>query len=93
MDKQEAYEDKLQARMKEWDGKIEELQAKAEQANPDVRVQCLRQVEDLVDKKMAIKHKLQDLRAANGDVLEDVMKGIDRGLSELEGAVNSILFK
>jgi len=65
MEKKEAYRNKLEAQMREWSAKIDLLKARADQAEAEAKIEYNKRIEDLRQKKEALKAKLDDLRNAS----------------------------
>ena len=90
MSRREAYERKLEAQMKEWKAEISKLQAKAEQAKAESRLQYLNQVESLKEKQRAAQDRLDALKKASEASWEDVKSSVEKAWNELGDAVKTI---
>ncbi len=89
MQKKQAYEEKLQSQLDEWDAKIDVLKAKADKAGAAAKADYYETIEDLQQKRAEAKDKLQELRAAGDDAWEDMKEGLEAAWSRLGAAIKS----
>ena len=61
-DKRKAYEEKLDAQLKEWNAQIALLKAKAENAEADAKIDLYKTIDALEHKQNKAKMKLQELK-------------------------------
>jgi chromosome segregation ATPase len=80
----EAYQEKLEAQLKEWSAKISELKAKADQASADVKIRMSREIDDLKGRKEAAQQKLNEIKAAGAEKWESLRAGADKTLADLK---------
>jgi hypothetical protein len=85
-DKRKAYEEKLDAQLKEWSAQIALLKAKADNAKADAKVEYYKTIEALQSKQNEAKTKLQELRTAGDEAWEDIKKGAEKAWSEVKAA-------
>ena len=64
MEDRKTYVDKLTAQLKEWDAKIDELEAKTEKAQADMKLQYQEKVDKLKSKRKEADNKLKELKQA-----------------------------
>ena len=83
----EAYLAKREAELKEWDAQIVQLEAKAEQAQAQVKIHYYEQLESLRTKQTAVRDKLHELKQSSGAAWAKrysraivVKKGLDSAL-------------
>lgn len=88
-DKRKAYEEKLDAQLKEWNAQIALLKAKAENAKVDAKIDHYKTIETLQAKQDAARTKLQELRSAGDDAWEDLKSGAENVWTELKTAFQS----
>ena len=93
MENKEAYRDKLEAQMREWSAKIDLLKARADQAEAEAKIEYNKRIEDLRQKKEALKAKLDELRNASDAAWQDIKAGTERAAADLKDAVQSALSK
>ena len=65
-DKRKAFEEKLDAQMKEWNAQIALLKAKADTVKADAKVEYYAKIEALQHKRDTARTKLQELKARTG---------------------------
>ena len=87
--KKRAYQEKVEAQLKEFAAKIDVLAAKAEQAKAEAKVKYNKQIEGLRAKQEAVRQKLQSLKEPGAEAWGDLKKGIDSALADLKVAVQS----
>ena len=88
-DKRKAYEEKLDAQLKEWNAQIALLKAKVENAKADAKIDHYKTIETLQAKQDAARTKLQELRSAGDDAWEDLKSGAEKIWTELKTAFQS----
>jgi hypothetical protein len=89
----EAYQEKIEAQLKEWSAKISELKAKADKATADAKVKMYQEIDDLKAKREAAQQKLDDLKAAGAEKWENLKAASDKALEDLKGKWESIKAK
>ena len=67
MSERDAYEQKIKAKLKEWDAQIDKLQARAEGAGADAKLDYERQLKELKAARDAAGDKLRELRNAGAE--------------------------
>lgn len=91
MNKKEAYEQKIQAQMDEWNAEIVKLKAQAAKARANVQINYYNQIEELRQKQETVSEKLTQLKEASEDSWEDLKAGIEEGVELLKTTVDSII--
>lgn len=89
MNMKKAYEQKLQAQLDEFGAEISKLQAKADQASADARLEYHKQIEELHTMQREAGNKLAQLKESGDDAWEDLKAGIDRAWTSLGSSVKS----
>jgi len=87
----EDYQAKLEAQLKEWSRKIDQLKSAAEKVAADARVTYHQQIDALRGKQEAAQKKLQELRESGEGAWESLKAGIDRAWDELKQGVEGAL--
>jgi nucleotide-binding universal stress UspA family protein len=90
-EKKKAYQEKIEAQLKEWGAKIEEVKAKAEKSKAELKMKYEKQVEDLRAKQDVVQKKLQELRESGEDAWEGLKTGTEKSLDELKGSLDRAL--
>ena len=85
-EKKKAYHDRFQARIDEWEAKLEQLGARARKAEADLRLQLQDEESDLRRKLDEARKRLRELRAASGEGWEEIRAGADRLWTDLRAA-------
>ena len=92
-DKRKAYEEKLDAQLKEWNAQITLLKAKAENAKADARIDYYKTIEALDEKQDKTKTKLQELQTAGDEAWEAVKIGAEKAWTEVKTAYHDAASK
>ncbi len=85
-DKRKAYEEKLDAQLKEWSAPIALLKAKADKAKADAKIDYYETIDTLQRKQDEARTKLQELKAAGDEAWEDLKIGAEKAWSEVKTA-------
>jgi hypothetical protein len=85
-DKRKAYEEKLDAQLKEWSAQIGLLKAKADNAKADAKIDYYKTIDALQHKQEEARTKLQELKTAGDEAWEDVKKGAEKAWVEVKTA-------
>ena len=85
-DKRKAYEEKVDAQLKEWSAQITLLKAKADNARADAKIEYYKTIEALQRKQNDAKAKVQELRAAGDEAWEDLKAGSEKAWAEIKTA-------
>jgi hypothetical protein len=92
-DKRKAYEEKLDAQLKEWNAQIDLLKAKADKAKADVKIDYYKTIDTLQRKQDAARTKLQELKTAGDEAWEDLKTGAEKAWSEVKAAYHDATSK
>lgn len=85
----EAYQQKMEAQLKEWSAKIDLLKAKADKAEAGAKVEYYKQIDELRVKAEAAQTKLQQVKEAGEEAWETFKDGAEKAWAELKKAVES----
>ncbi|MGM0784463.1 MAG: coiled coil domain-containing protein [Pseudomonadota bacterium] len=83
MSDREAYEQKLQAKLDEWQAEIDKLRARAKGAEASARIEREKEAARLEARREEVRQKLQEMREASDDAWEDVKAGAERAWDSL----------
>ncbi len=86
MGKKEEYQAKIEAQLKEWAAKLEELKSKAAKAGAGAKDELNKQVETLKAKQDVAQKKLKEVREASGEAWKDVKQGLEKTVTDLKEA-------
>jgi len=78
MSNREAYEQKLRAKLDEWQAEIDKLRAKARGAEADARIEREKVADRLEAKREEMRHKLKEMREAGDEAWDDLRDGAER---------------
>ena len=92
-DKRRAFEEKLEAQMKEWNAQIDLLKAKADTAKAEAKVDYYAKIEALQHKRDTARTKLQELQAAGDEAWEDLKAGAEKAWAEVKKAFHDAASK
>ncbi|MHB1286139.1 MAG: sll1863 family stress response protein [Leptospirales bacterium] len=95
MDTKEAYKEKINAQLKEWNAQIKLLSAKMDNAKADAKLKYAQELGDIRTKCDEATNVLKELEKTSGEVWEktkatteklwgDLKTGIDQALSKLK---------
>jgi len=85
-DKRKAYEEKLDAQLKEWSAQIALLKAKADNAKADAKIEYHKTIDSLQRKQNEAKTKLQELKTAGDEAWGDLKTGAEKAWAEVKTA-------
>jgi predicted ATP-binding protein involved in virulence len=92
-EKRKAYEEKLEAQMKEWNAQIALLKAKADKAKAQTKIEYYTIIEGLQQKRDKAMVKLQQLKAAGPEAWEGLKASVEKGWTEVKTAFHDALSK
>jgi uncharacterized coiled-coil DUF342 family protein len=92
MEEKQAYQEKMQAQLKDWAAKIDALIAKAEKAGAEKKVEYQEQIQRLQAKKKDAEAKLQELRTAGEETWGEVKEALEKISVDLRSALNKFLY-
>ena len=92
-DKRKAYEEKLDAQLREWSAQTALLKAKADKAKADVKIDYYKTIEALQHKQDEAKTKLQELKTAGDEAWEAVKAGSEKAWAEVKTAYHDAASK
>ena len=80
----EAYQEKIEAQLREWTARINELKAKADGAKADAKVEMYKRIDVLRAKEEVAQAKLQELMQAGADKWEEIRTSLDKAMDDLK---------
>ena len=92
-DIRKAYEEKLDAQLKEWNAQIALFKAKAENAKADAKIDYYKTIATLEHKHDKAKTKLQELKATGDEAWEAVKAGAEKAWAEVKTAYHDAASK
>jgi chromosome segregation ATPase len=93
MEKQ-AYQKKMESQIREWDSEIDALRKKIKSSS-EKTARYEKELEQLQEKRHAVRSKFDDLKEAADDAWEDVREGLDKAWDDMRraGTVLTSYFK
>lgn len=86
----QAFQEKLETQIQDWDAKLADLRAKTQETTAEIRADYEKQFEMLTEKRNAAQAKMQELRSRAGDVWEDLKGGTEKAWDEMQKALDQI---
>lgn len=81
------YQQKLEAKLEEWNAELDKLRAKAKGAEADAEREINKEVAQLEERRERARARLEELRAASDDAWHDFKAGAERAFDEMSEAV------
>ena len=91
MDKKEEYRKKLEAQLKEWKTKIDELEARGAKLTTEAKTELMKEIKELRQRKGLVKEKWNELQKVSGDSWDTMKVGVEKAASELKGAMERVI--
>jgi hypothetical protein len=91
MEKMHAYREKLEAQLQEWRVKIELLEEKAARATGETREEMLQAINELRQKKAALKGKWDTLQQESGVAFDRMKEGVEKAAGELKSTLDKVI--
>ena len=88
MEEKKAYQEKYEAKLKEWKARIQLLEAKAEQVKAESKIEYQNMVQELKAKQQAMHGKLDELKASGESAWKEMRSGLEKAKDELKGALD-----
>ena len=85
------YQEKLQEKMEQYSQELMELQAKMALLNEQAKASLVNEMDNLKKKKHEITEKMKQIQAASGEAYNDLKKGLDSSLVELDKAFDEAM--
>jgi chromosome segregation ATPase len=90
MASKQAYQQKLEAQLNEWDARLDVLSARARKATADARISYENELEALKAKRAAAHEKLQDLGQRGETAWEDMKDGLEKAWDDMRAALDKV---
>jgi len=89
MDKDKAFQEKMEAQIKLMGARIDELKAKAQKLKAEAKIEYMEGLEALEMKRNDVKAKLEKVKEAGKEAGRDLAAGIETSLFDLKNAIES----
>ena len=80
----EHYQEEIEAQIKEWATKLNEMTAKAQQASADVKAKMLKEIAEIRERKDELQQKLTELKSAGAEKWESLEASFEKGMEGLK---------
>ncbi|HEY4743745.1 MAG TPA: hypothetical protein VIH45_03745 [Desulfuromonadaceae bacterium] len=91
MDKREDYLQRLEAQLKEWKAKIDQLEARTSMVSSETKADLMREIEALRRKKMVVKEKWSALQKTGDEVWNTLAEGMEKAAAEMKQAIDKVI--
>jgi len=92
-DQQQVYREKVQAELNLLNAQVDEMKAKAAQAQADTKIQYNSLLEELQTRQVAVQMRLEELQAASQDAWEDIQTGVEAAWLDLQQSFQNAVAK
>lgn len=86
----DAFQQRLEAQLTEWDTRLDELKAKAIGAGTELRADYEKQLDTLATKRAALQAKAVELRKRTEDAWEDLKSSTEKSWDDMRDTLNRI---
>jgi chromosome segregation ATPase len=86
MSEREQYIEKVKAQLDQWNAEIEKLQAKADEAEADAKIEYEKQINELRAQRDKGEAKVKELQEASNGAWADMKAGFDRAWDSVSNA-------
>lgn len=90
MEKRDLYLQKINAEVEQYSAKLSGMRGKAAEADADMKLEYLKQMEILEGKRDDLKEKYEQLRKATESSWEDMKEGTENAWNELRKSVAKV---
>jgi uncharacterized protein YicC (UPF0701 family) len=93
MEEKTAYQEKYEAKLKEWKAKIDQLEARAEQAKADAKIDYQEKIKELKAQEKTARSKLEEIKKSGSAAWKDLKGGLEKAGDELNSALDKAVSK
>jgi len=86
MTMQDAYREKYEAKVKEFDAEIDKVSAKMDEAEADAKLRFRSYIDDLRSQRDEFTARFEDFNKAGAEALKEMQQGFDRAWDRLSAA-------
>lgn len=79
----EAYLDRVEAQIKEWDADFEKMKAKAQIASAEARIEYYNKLEGMQARADQFKKEFSSFKESSGEAWEELKGGLDKAYNEM----------
>ena len=85
------YQEKIKEKIEQYSQKLMELQTKMVMLNEQAKANLAAEMENLNRKKQEVAEKASEINAASGEAYEDLKKGLESSLEEMDKAFDQAM--
>jgi multidrug resistance efflux pump len=89
----EAYQEQMEAQLKEWAAKIDQVKARADVAEAGAKVEYYKQIETMRAKADAVRTQLNGMKASSEAAWESLKGGVESAWTDLKASVEGAVAK
>lgn len=78
-----AYAQKLEGRIEQWTGELDQLRAKVKEKSADARLEYEKRLGDLEHKQQDARSRVDAMRASAGEATEELKRGAQQAVDDL----------
>ena len=93
MDDKDRHREKLEAKFREVKARIELLEAKAAQVKAESKIEYQRHLDELRQKRDAMRSRLDEIKTTGGEAWRDIRAGMEKAADDLKEAVDKAMAK
>ena len=90
MDKKDVYWEKVETQLKDWKAKIEVLEDKAAKTTGETKIELMKAIGDLRQKKEVVKEKWDKMQKEGSAAWDTMKEGMEKAVSELKNAFDKV---
>ncbi len=90
MERREAYQQKIEAQFREWDAKLDVLEATADKAKAEARIEYQKKIEELKAKKEELSATLRELSRGGETAFENLKGKLDDGVEAIQRGLDKV---
>ncbi|MGR3314064.1 hypothetical protein [Roseovarius indicus] len=87
MDQQQAYKQKYEAKLEEWQAEIDKLRAQAKGASADSQIDYEKQLDELRQRRDEMQAQVEKLKSSQGEAWTDMKAGAEKAWTEMSSAM------
>lgn len=91
MSDKNAYQEKLEAQLDEWQAEIAKMRARADKATADARIEYDKQIKELVEYQKRAQKKLNEAQHASEAAWADMRSGMEKAWADMAKSWNDAM--
>lgn len=81
------YQEKMEARLHEWQAKIDVLKSKANKVKAEQKIKYQEEIENLQDKQRKLREKLDELKISGESAWQEMKTSVEMAWKDLEAGI------